>query len=456
MFYFYNFAQNMKPDILLQRVSEAFGITKLTAMQERMLSLRDTNDNIVVTAPTGSGKTLGFTLNVTAAMGKPESKVRTVVIVPSRELALQVGEVIRRLTAGVYKTTVCYGGHPFVEEERSLAAGTDIVVATPGRLLDHINRRTIEVTGTHYLVLDEYDKSLELGFAEDMRRIVRSMPEVWRVIMTSATRISEWPGWLPVRQIVDVTEDPGDYATCQRRHDTEVTEVRSYDRDKLSVLNDLLRADSSVRSIVFVNHRESAERVYTYLSKLGFPVGLYHGGLEQTERENALEMFVNGTTPVLVSTDLGARGLDIIGLDNVIHYHMPTSEQAWIHRNGRTGRMGGVDGKVYVIVSEDENVPEYVITDRSWCPPAAPSGHPDRASMATLWFCAGKKDKISKGDIVGFLTQQAGIPSADIKRILLRDHNALVAVSRGYAQQAVETAAKSRVKGKKVRVTRLG
>ncbi len=449
-----NFAKDMEKKILTHRAEESLGINKLTDMQQRMLSLAHSGDNIVVTAPTGSGKTLGFSLNVLAAMHVPDGKLQTVVIVPSRELALQVGDVMRRLTSGVYKLVVCYGGHPFVEEERSLAAGADIVVATPGRLLDHINRRTIDVKSTDYLVLDEYDKSLELGFADEMKRIVRVMQCLKRVVMTSATRIEAWPEWLPQRKTTDITvEQPhseDEFAPV------EVIEVTSFERDKLPVLNDLLRSAGDKRSIIFVNHRDSVERVAAFLRKLHYPVGVYHGGMEQIDRENALEMFTNGSTPVLVSTDLGARGLDITDVDNVIHYHLPTSQQAWTHRNGRTGRMGGTRGSVYAIVAEGETIPEYMQFARSWCPPEAPDTYPEQSHISTLWFGAGKKDKLSKGDIVGFLTKTAGLNADEIGRITLRDHNALVAVDKDKAGLAVEASKESRVKGKKIKVTRLG
>ena len=441
----------MKAKELLSRAETALGIKQLTTVQQKMLSLSGTSDNIVVTAPTGSGKTLAFLLNVIPAMRPADGTVQTVVIVPSRELAMQVGEVARRITTGDYRTVVCYGGHPFQEEERSLAAGADIVVATPGRLLDHLKRETLDVSQASYLVLDEYDKSLELGFSDEMKRIVKRLPRLRRTVMTSATRIAEWPDWLPKRPVKDVADE----GVAAAEPVIEVVRVDSYQRDKLPALNDLLRAiEGSGRTIVFVNYRESAERVEAFLRKAGYPVGLYHGGLEQVDRENALEKLANGTTPVLVATDLGARGLDISGIENVVHYHMPTSEQAWTHRNGRTARMGAT-GNVYVIVSEDETVPEYMRFDRSWTPPEAPATRPEPSAMATLWFGAGRKDKLSKGDIVGFLTQAAGLGKQEVGRILLRDHNALVAVAADKAAHVEAVAAAEKVKGKKIRIRRI-
>ena len=219
-----------------------------------------------------------------------------------------------------------YGGHPFREEEASLSVAPDIVVATPGRLLDHINRSTIDLDGVATLVIDEYDKQLELGFEDEMRRICRRLKHVSTRILTSATGLGELPDWLPLSGVKPEVLDFTEGGTPAPR--PSIVRVGSPSRDKLDTLVDLLRARAGESAIVFVNHRESAERVWKRLRADHIPAGLYHGGLDQPERENALEMFANSTTPVLVSTDLGSRGLDIKGVDAVIHYHMPSSAEA--------------------------------------------------------------------------------------------------------------------------------
>lgn len=348
---------------ILGRLKER-GIDSLNDMQRRMSRLK--GRSALLLAPTGSGKTIAFALPLLMRLGEPGRGVRALVLAPSRELVLQIAGVIARAARG-YKTLALYGGHPFREEEASLSVAPDIVVATPGRLLDHINRSTIDLDGVATLVIDEYDKQLELGFEDEMRRICRRLKHVSTRILTSATGLGELPDWLPLSGVKPEVLDFTEGGACAPR--PSIVRVGSPSRDKLDTLVDLLRARAGESAIVFVNHRESAERVWKRLRADHIPAGLYHGGLDQPERENALEMFANSTTPVLVSTDLGSRGLDIKGVDAVIHYHMPSSAEAWTHRNGRTARQGAA-GTVYVITApEGEDIPEYVVTDRDWLPP---------------------------------------------------------------------------------------
>ena len=303
------------------------------------------------------------------------------------------------------------------------------------------------------LVLDEYDKSLELGFEDEMRRVTRVMTSLQRVILTSATRLDELPAWLPAVKNPEVVDFTG--LTDAQRQVPRVN-VESPARDKLDTLADLLCAlGSDVKSIVFVNHRDAAQRIYDRLHRDGVPVGLYHGGLDQPERENAVEMLENGTTPILVSTDLGARGLDIAGVDAVIHYHLPPTPESWTHRNGRTARQDA-DGTIYVITAEGEDIPEYVEWDRSWLPPAAPAECPLVRSRATLYLNLGKKEKISRGDVAGFMMAKGGLSVDEVGRISVRDHCALVAVPRAKAQAVIRAVASEKIKGKRVRVSLLG
>lgn len=433
---------------ILGRLRER-GIDSLNDMQRRMSRLK--GRSALLLAPTGSGKTIAFALPLLMRLGKPGEGVRALVLAPSRELVLQIAGVISQAARG-YKTLALYGGHPFREEEASLSVAPDIVVATPGRLLDHINRSTIDLDNVATLVIDEYDKQLELGFEDEMKRICRRLKHVTTRILTSATRLGELPDWLPLSgvkpEVLDFTEGG---APAPR---PSIVRVGSPSRDKLDTLVDLLRARAGESAIVFVNHRESAERVWKRLRADHIPAGLYHGGLDQPERENALEMFANSTTPVLVSTDLGSRGLDIKGVDAVIHYHMPSSAEAWTHRNGRTARQGA-SGTVYVITApEGEDIPEYVVTDRDWLPPHSEE-RIDWPHGATLYFNLGKKEKISRGDIVGFLIAKGGLTSEQIGRIQLRDHCALVGVPASEAGRVIAAVAPERIKNKRVKVTRL-
>ena len=404
------------------------GIDRLNAMQRAMQN--QSSKHIVLLAPTGSGKTIGFALQLLRSVGAPCGKVQGVVIAPSRELVIQTAEVLRRIAVGL-KVSALYGGHSVAEEKSTLSVAPDIVVATPGRLLDHMQRGRIDVGTARALVLDEYDKSLELGFRDEMSRIVRRMRALSLVVLTSATEPDELPDFV----------DLGGAA---------VLKVRSESSDKLGALEQLLSSLAGERVIVFVNYRDAAERVYGAMKKAGLPVGLYHGGVDQIDRDKAVVRFNNGTTPVLVATDLGSRGLDIEGVNDVVHYHMPSTSEAWTHRNGRTGRMGA-DGRVLVIVSDGEQIPEYVRTDGEFAENLKVAAY--SSSMATLFFDAGKKDKISKADILGFICQQGALDAGLVGKIDLRDRFAYVAVPKEAMRKLLENLEGKKIKGKKIRIS---
>lgn len=430
----------MKNQEIIQNIRSRIGISELNDMQRRMASV-DTAGIVTLTAPTGSGKTIAFAIPFIRSLGNPDGRIRGVVIAPSRELVLQIESVIRPVATD-FKTVALYGGHSVADEENSLSVTPDIVISTPGRLLDHAKRGNLTLTDVVTVVLDEYDKSLELGFADEMRRIIRRMTHARLYILTSATAMDTLPDYFPKLKRTDIAAEDASGNGVRMTF-----RVVSSSRDKLDTLVELLRGFDRTTAIVFANHRESAERIYNRLKAENFPVGLYHGGLQQNERENALEMLANGTTPVLVATDLAARGIDIPSLGAVIHYHLPIDEAAWTHRNGRTARQDA-DGMVYVITSEDETIPEFISIDKEIYP-AAPSKNPIDSSVATLYLNVGKKEKISRGDIVGFLTAHTPLDGAEIGRISLRDHSALVAVPRDKATDIVQA-----LKGNKIKNTR--
>lgn len=431
---------------IVHNIQSRHDIDRLNSMQRQMLELR--HPAAVLIAPTGSGKTLAFAANLLAAMHTANGSAQAVILAPSRELVLQIHDVVRPIATGL-KTTVLYGGHRMSDEIPSLTPLPDIIVATPGRLLDHLQRGTLSIENVRILVLDEYDKSLEMGFAEEMNRIVRRMRHLDRVLLTSATELAELPPYMPVSDPIVLRSQHCSHPAKR----TQIVEISSPERDKASTLVQLLKSLPNDKVIVFVNHRESAERIHSILKREGIPAGLYHGGLEQMDRDNALTLLHNGSTPVLVSTDLGSRGIDVEGVGSVIHYHLPPSAESWTHRNGRTARMNA-QGTVYVITSEGENVPEYVVTDRSWVP-SGDSTDPITASTATLHINAGKKEKISKGDIVGYILAHTSLQPQSIGNITLRDHNALVAVPLHAANEVVQLCSPHKLKGKRVKISQL-
>lgn len=444
----------METKTILERLRERHNITVLNEMQQRMAStdLRE----IVLLSPTGSGKTAAFTLRLLRFLGPSDGKVQAVVMAPSRELVIQIADVIRPVAAGL-KTVAFYGGHQMADEINSLSVVPDIIVATPGRLLDHLKRGTVTLTDVKALVLDEYDKSLELGFHDEMKRIVKRMNRPELVILTSATPLAEMPDFLRLRK-PETFDFAGGKPSGGR---LQTVRVDSPERDKLPILEDLLRSLDNGKVLIFVNHRESAERVYDDLKKKGFPVGLYHGGLEQRERKLAIDLLNNGTTPILVSTDLGARGLDIDNVQDVIHYHLPLTMESWTHRNGRTARMGA-DGTVFSIISDGENIPEYVDWQREFQPRAV-SSDPIRSDIATIYINAGKKEKLSRGDIVGYLIHKGGLTAQQIGKIILDDHSSLVAVPREAlaplepgGASLLERLAPHKIKNTRVRLSLIG
>ncbi|MCH5221534.1 MAG: DEAD/DEAH box helicase [Muribaculaceae bacterium] len=431
---------------LLPRVSERLGIASLTPMQEEM-SRCTLPIKAIVIAPTGSGKTLAYALPLLRALKAGKEGVKGLVIVPTRELALQVYEVVRSLANPEIKTTALYGGHSVETEKNSIAGLPDVIVATPGRLLDHIQRGNLSIRGVEVLVLDEYDKSLELGFLDEMRAIVGRIKNAATTILTSATRLTEIPDILGSdTYVLDYSADGYDESNVEFRR------VDSHTADKLETLDRLLRDLLPDRTIVFLNHREAVERVYEYLRRSSFPVGMYHGGLEQEERERALIMFSNGTTPVLVSTDLASRGLDVDAVGAVVHYHLPTTLQALIHRNGRTGRMGA-SGRAFAIISENDKIADFFPAIDIYYPEGTGCVVPSKT--ATLYFNAGKKEKISKGDIVGFLIQKGGLTKEEVGRIDVKDHSAYAAIQSAKVYDTLTALSSHKIKNMRVRVTRV-
>ena len=437
----------MKQKDILSALKSHYGIEHLNEMQNAVLSASGEQGDIVLLSPTGSGKTIAFLVPLLKSLKEPNGNLQAVIIAPSRELVMQIGKVARDIATG-YKVTCCYGGHNVLDEKQSLSVAPSIIVSTPGRLLDHINREHIDVHSTRLLVLDEFDKSLELGFQDEMRKILRRMPNISRRFLTSATNIEEIPDFVRVfkPKTVDFREQKDE---LDER--TTVLRVNSDDKDKLQALLKLLKNIPDGRTIVFANYREAVERIYYFLKDNDVPVGVYHGGLDQIDREKAIAMFNNGSYSVMITTDLGARGLDIAEVMNIIHYHIPTSEETYTHRNGRTARVKA-KGNVYVLVNSADNLPEYMEFNGEL------EIHDDaemtiKAQYATLYFQAGKKEKISRGDIVGFISKNGGIEGSEIGTIDLHDHYALVAIPQEKAKMVLNNIQRLKIKNKRVRIT---
>lgn len=436
----------MREKELLPLLSERLGIEDLNDMQRRMLGAASENRDIILLSPTGSGKTVAFMLPVCKALKTSTGRVQCVVIAPSRELVLQIAGVAKAL-AKDFKVTALYGGHSVEDEVNSLRAVPDIIVATPGRLLDHARRDNVDLTPVRILVLDEFDKCLELGFEEEMRKIVRRLKNVSRTYLTSATSMDVLPDFLNMEGATTIS-----YLDKQEgvRRRQRVHRVDSDGKDKLQSLLTLLNNLPAERTIVFTNHRESAERTASFLEAQGVDCVLYHGALDQNEREKAIARFNNGSRSVLVATDLAARGLDIEHVSHIVHYHQPLTPEAYTHRNGRTARVDR-SGDIYVLLGPEEDVKEFIdIDDTMELDPTHPVR--PRSDLETLFIGEGRKEKLSRGDIAGFLIKEAGLAPEEVGKIDIMDHYALVAVPRAKAAEVVQCASAAKLKGKKRRV----
>lgn len=427
---------------LKEKAVGALGFERLNAMQEEMLGTVVSGQNVLLLSPTGSGKTVAFLLPLMALGGK------TLVIVPSRELAQQIGEVARKLGL---PNTVCYGGHDArieVQRLESLQANADcLVIGTPGRLKDHIERQRIVPKDFSQLVLDEYDKSLELGFEEEMQAIISRCTGLKLRILTSATHatpIAPWINFKPYRQL-DYTVQP------EEEGHLRLYRVASPIADKLETLRNLLLSlPDDGPAIVFSNYRESAERIAHYLADQGIDCALYHGGMEQDIRDKALIRLRAGCVRVLSATDLAARGLDIPEVRHIIHYHLPASEEVITHRNGRTAR-AGADGTAYLIVGPGEFLPEFIDDNLPYFSARKrPEGKAATPPAFTLVYIGrGKKEKISKGDIVGFFTHSGGIDGSQLGKIYIMDHCSYCAIRSEVAGEVLERVKGLKIKGEK-------
>lgn len=442
----------------IQQVLSKLGINDLADMQkEAREALLNTRQDVVILSPTGSGKTLAYLLPLVESIDAGNNSVQAIVIVPGRELALQSATVLNGMGSGI-RSMALYGGRPTMDEHRKMReVMPQVVFATPGRLNDHIDKQNFSVDNVRWLIIDEFDKCLEMGFRDEMQRVVERIPSVRRRVLLSATKMKDIDRWA-----ADFMDSAVfiNYLTSQTDHHQNgekrligngqcaMFTVISPDKDKLETLSRLLRSFGQQSSIVFLNYRESVERTDEYLRQQGFATSAFHGGLEQKQREDALYKFSNGSANVLVSTDLASRGLDIPNIANIVHYHLPESEEGYIHRVGRTARWDA-QGRAFFILHSGEQIPSYVKEDMEEYQIPAQLPWPAAPLMVTIYIGKGKKDKISKGDIVGFLCKKGGLESSDIGRIDVKDRYCYAAISRTKVNDVLEKVKGEKIKGVK-------
>jgi len=420
-------------------------IDALNEMQLAALEAAKKDTDIILLSSTGTGKTLGFLLPVLQLLDIHNPKTQAMIIVPSRELALQIEQVFKTMGTG-FKVTCCYGGHLRETEENNLLQAPALIIGTPGRISDHIRRGNIQLDSIETLVLDEFDKSLELGFQEEISFITGSLKSLKKRILTSATEAVAIPVFVGLKDPVTLNYISGEPSSA-----LSVQMVQSDGRDKLDTLFQLICWIGSRSAIVFCNHRESVERTSAYLTEKGIVNVFYHGALEQPERDSALCKFRNGTSDVLVTTDLASRGLDIPNIRYIIHYHLPVTEEVFIHRNGRTSRMDA-SGTVILVLSPDEKLPPYVdpAIEQITLPPT--SIVPDKPKWSTLFIAAGKKNKVNKVDIVGFLTNKGQLKKEDVGLIEVKDFFSFVGIRKSRVSDTLQAIKNEKIKNMKVKI----
>ncbi len=427
------------------------GIEALNPMQIEAIETIHANDEIVLLSPTGTGKTLAFLLPIIAELDPENPEVQVLILVPSRELAIQIEQVIREMGTG-FKTNAVYGGRASSKDRVELKHRPAILIGTPGRIADHLRRETIGVGAIKTLVLDEFDKSLEIGFEGEMSEICALLTSVKKRLLTSATPKVIIPDFVGLKQpkYVNYLEDGVPML--------DIKILLSPDKDKLDTLVAILEQLGDQPGIVFCNFKESINRVSEYLDRHNIAHGTFYGGMEQKDRERALIKFRNGSHNLIVATDLAARGLDIPELKFIIHYHLPLKKHEFTHRNGRTARMNS-EGSAYILQYEKEQLPDFI---RAISPPIEdledlPSAKDASAiEWETVFVSGGRKDKISKGDIAGLFIKQGGLRNDQLGVIEIKQDCAFVAVDTTKVDTIINQLDNSRLKKKKVRVTRVG
>lgn len=418
------------------------GFESLTPMQNSYLS--ETSDFSVLLSRTGSGKTFAFLLRLYAQL--TEQSRPTLVLCPTRELVLQVFKAWQQLQTP-FKAVVCYGGHSFTAEAQQFSGNPVVVFGTPGRILDHYSRQTPGLEPFHYWIIDEYDKTLELGFVRELAAIFEfSNPTLRGIQLVSATPLAEKPDFLASFAWTEYAHDD------QEDTNRQLNAVSAVGHDKLASLASLLGTLDGKKTIVFCSHREATERIAEHLRQFGLEGSVYHGGMDQMERERALIKFRHGSTSCLICTDLGARGLDIAGIEAVIHYQYPQTKADFVHRNGRTARMEQ-SGTVYLLHSADEPLPDYFSeTDFTRVDLPVEFRDFEPSNWKTLYIPLGRKQKVRKVDFAGYFMKDLGIPAADVGAIDVFDNHSYVTIKVVWYKRHRDTFQKARIKKISTRV----
>lgn len=439
--------QHMTGDKQQRAILDKLGIASLNAMQNEALVSIASQREIVLLSPTGTGKTLAFLLPIIPMLNEDLVGVQALIMVPSRELATQIEQVMRDMGTG-FKTNAVYGGRSMSQDKIDLKHPPSVLIGTPGRIADHLRRGTFSTQGIHTLVLDEFDKSLEVGFETEMKEIINALPKLKKKILTSATKKIEIPPFVRLKNPLYLN------FLKEKTSRLKLKTVEYTEKEGLATLLILLRHLNGKPGVVFCNFRESVETVSDYLSRFRFPHGCFYGGMEQQERERALVKFRNGTHRVLLATDLAARGIDVPEIQFVVHYELPSKPDEFIHRNGRTARMMS-DGAAYIMKWSYKPLPEFMKEFRSKLIPVSELSKTksDATLWKTLYITGGRRDKISKGDIAGLFIKQGKLTPDQLGLIEVKQDFSFVAVQEECVKTLLPLVNNAKLKTKKVRVS---
>jgi len=420
-------------------------IPSFNEMQEAVIKVAASTNNLMLLAPTGSGKTLAFLIPLIKMLRADDAGVQALIVVPSRELALQIEQVFRQMKTS-YKVSCCYGGHSMKTEQNSLSEAPAVIIGTPGRLSDHILRKSFDPLTVKMIVLDEFDKSLQMGFHKELIVIFNALTGKQRHILTSATQLDVWPDFLPFKN-----PDTVNYLKEQADPKLKLKVVHTNSTDKVETLMRLVAGFNQEVCLVFCNHRDAVDRISALLTQHKLDHGTLHGAMEQIDREKNLIKFRGGAHNILIATDLASRGLDIPEIKHVVHYQTPLQEEAFIHRNGRTARMHA-EGQAYLVLADDETLPVYIdqrvdelkVSQKLLLPPPP--------KFICLYISAGKKNKISKGDIVGLLTKKGGLKGDDIGLVTTLDFASYISIKRSLLNKVLANIKSEKLKKLKVKI----
>jgi len=421
------------------------GIVHLNKMQQSAIKSIESDKDVILSAPTGSGKTIAFLCMILKLIPSLKTGTFAMIVTPTRELTLQITDVFQKMRTGL-KITACYGGHKRDIEENNLTESPVLVVGTPGRICDHLRRKNIKSSTIRVLVLDEYDKSMEMGFEEEMNFIFESLPNLERRILVSATPSAALPRLINPENAIKLE--------FHREEDSRLNISKLVfisEAEKKEALFQLICTIGNRKTIIFVNEKDTISDLSEFLRQKGIHHGVYHGSMEQRYRETSITRFRNGSDLFLLSTDLAGRGLDISNVRFIIHYDLPETERVFIHRNGRTARMDA-SGEAVVLIEGGTPLPSFLPEDIENFRIVPGKPVPDKTEWGTLYISGGRKDKINKVDIAGFLMHQAGLKREDTGLIEVKDFYSFAAVRKSKMNRLLGAGKVQKIKNKKVKI----